>query len=148
MRYVDHTYDMIRSRMANTHIVSKQRRTFTLSPESLAYLEQQARERKLNSQSAVLDELLLEKTRELRRAALEANVTAYYDSLADEEVEEQRAWGQFAEQTLALNEEELAHAQSAARRNMVHETANRSSGKRKAPGRHRLGQRSQQSSAR
>ncbi|HKM86213.1 MAG TPA: hypothetical protein VJW96_08390 [Terriglobales bacterium] len=134
--------------MANTNPRIKQRRTFTLSPESLAYLDDQARRRKLRSQSAFLDELLLEKTREQRRASLEANVTAYYDSLSDAEVEEDKAWGEFAGSHLALNEEELLHAQPAARRNMVHETANRPSGKRKAPGHHRLDQRTKQSSAR
>jgi hypothetical protein len=134
--------------MASTNPRIKRRRTFTLSPESLAYLEQQARERQLDSQSAVLDELLQEKTREQRRAALEAKITAYYDSLNDEEVEEQRAWGEFAEQTLVLDEEELAHARSTARRNLVHETADRPSGKRKASRSHRLSQRPKQSSAR
>jgi hypothetical protein len=134
--------------MANANRGTKQRRTFTLSPASLAYLDQQARERKLNSQSAFLDELLQEKSMEQRRAALEANVTSYYDSLSDAEVEEDRAWGEFAGSHLALNEEELLHAQPTARRNMVHETADRPSGKRKAPRRHRLDQRTKQSSAR
>jgi hypothetical protein len=134
--------------MVNANRPIKQRRTFTLSPESLAYLEQQARERQLDSQSALLDELLQEKSMEQRRAALEANVTAYYDSLSDSEVEEDRAWGEFAGSHLALSEEELTHAQPTARRNMVHETADRPAGKRKAPGRHRLHQRAKQSSAR
>jgi hypothetical protein len=134
--------------MPNANRPIKQRRTFTLSPESLAYLEQQARERQLDSQSALLDELLREKSMEQRRAALEANVTAYYDSLSDAEVEEDRAWGEFAGRHLALSEEELTHAQPTARRNMVHETADRPSRKRKAPGRHRLHQRAKQSSAR
>jgi hypothetical protein len=88
--------------MPNANRGIKRRRTFTLSPESLAYLEEQARQRKLGSQSAFLDELLREKTMELRRAALEANVTAYYDSLSKEERQEQRAWGELAEQSLAL----------------------------------------------
>jgi hypothetical protein len=125
----------------------KLRRTFTLSPENVAYIENQSRERKIKSLSAVLDELLQEKTREQELAEVEANTIAYYDSLTDEEVEEQRAWGEFAGQTLVLNEEELAHAQSAARRDLVHKTANRPSGQRKAPGRHRLGQRAKQSPA-
>jgi hypothetical protein len=134
--------------MANANPRTKQRRTFTLSPESLAYLDEQARQRKLGSQSAFLDELLREKTMELRRAALEANVTAYYDSLSDAEVEEDRAWGEFAGSHLALSEEELLHAQSAAGGDLVHEAADRPSGKRKAPGHHRLDQRTKQSSAR
>jgi len=133
--------------MANRNPDIKQRRTFTLSPESLAYLDQQARKRRLNSQSAVLDELLLEKTREQRRAELEANITAYYDSLSDEEVEEQRAWGELAEQTLVLDEEEFAHARSTARGNLVHAAADRSSGKRKAARSHRVSQRPKHSSA-
>ena len=111
--------------MANAHRAVKQRRTFTLSPESLAYLEQQARERQLNSQSAFLDELLQEKSMEQRRASLEANVTAYYDSLSDDEVEEDRLWGEFAGRHLALSEEEHSHAQSTAGRNLVHEASDR-----------------------
>jgi hypothetical protein len=126
----------------------KLRRTFTLSAESLAYLEQEARRRQTDSQSSALDELLREKTRERQLAALEANVTAYYDSLSDEEVEEDRAWGEFAGSHLVLSEEEFSHAQSAARRDLVHETPDRSAGKRKAPGRDRLSQRAKQSSAR
>jgi hypothetical protein len=134
--------------MANANPRRKQRRTFTLSPTSLAYLEQQARERQLNSQSAFLDELLQEKSMEQRRAALEANVTAYYDSLSEAEIEEDRLWGEFAGRRLALSEEELSHAQSTAGRNLVHEASDRPAGKRKAPGRHRLHQRAKQSSAR
>ena len=139
--------------MPNANPHRKRRRTFTLSPASLAYLEHQARQRKLASQSAFLDELLLEKTMEQRRAALEANVAAYYDSLSDEEVQEQRAWGELAEQSLALNDDEATYVenhdnQSPARGDLVHAVANRPSRKRKAPGRHRINQRTKQSSTR
>jgi len=99
------------------------------------------------SLSAFLDELLQEKTREQKLAEIEASTIAYYDSLTDEEIKEQRAWGEFAGQTLVLTEEELAHAQSAARRDLVHKIADRPSGQGKAPGRHRLGQRAKQSPA-
>ena len=85
---------------------------------------------------------------EQRRAALEANVTAYYDSLSEAEVEEDRLWGEFAGRHLALSEEELSHAQSTAGRNLVHEAPDRPAGKRKAPGGHRLSQRPKHSSAR
>jgi len=139
--------------MPNANPHRKRRRTFTLSPASLAYLEHQARQRKLASQSAFLDELLLEKTMEQRRAALEANVAAYYDSLSDEEVQEQRAWGELAEQSLALNDDEATYVenhddQSPARGDLVHAVTNRPSRKRKAPGRHRINQRTKQSSTR
>src|SRR5215813_7872087 len=107
----------------------KLRRTFTLSPVSLKYIEQEAERQNAGSQSTFLDELLREKIKEQERTAYDAEVTAYYDSLTDEEVEEQRAWGQLGEQALALTEEELAHAQSAARRNLVYDAPHRPSGK-------------------
>ena len=125
----------------------KIRRTVTLSPESDAYIKKQTRERKLGSHSAFLDQLLLEKAQEQRLAAIEAQITAYYDSLTPEEIEENRAWGEFAGSHLVLNEEELAHARSTAGRNLVHEAVHRPSGKGEAPGRRRLNQRSKQSSA-
>jgi uncharacterized protein HemX len=130
-----------------TRSTRKLRRTFTLSPQNVVYIEKQTRERNMPSQSAFLDELLREKTYEQQLAAMQANIKHYYDTLTDDEVEEQRSWGEFAEQNLVLNEGELAHAQSAARRDLVHKTADRPSGKRKSPGRYRLGQRSQRSSA-
>ena len=134
--------------MKNRRSTRKQRRTFTLSAESLAYLEQEARRRKIESQSALLDELLLEQTREQQLAATEDKIKAYYDSLSDEEVEEQRAWGEFAEQNLPLIEENIPYGKSSARRDLVHKDADRSAGKRKAPGRDRFSQRAKQSSAR
>lgn len=134
--------------MKQVNRVRKVRRTFTLSPESLGYLEQEARRLQTESQSSVLDELLRERKREQQLSAIEANITSYYDSLSDEEVEENRAWGEFAGRHLVLSEEELSHAKSTARRDLVHKDADRSAGKRKAPGRDRLDQRAKQSSAR
>jgi len=134
--------------MRNANSGIKQRRTFTLSPASLAYLEQEARRRNADSQSAVLDELLQEKKRERQIAALETAIGAYYDGLSDAEVEEDKIWGEFAGSHLALKEDEPFYDHPTARGNMVHKAADRSSGKGKAPGRHRLSQHTKQSSAR
>jgi hypothetical protein len=134
--------------MANANRGIKKRRTFTLSPASLAYLEQETRRRSADSQSAVLDALLQEKTRERQLAALETAIGAYYDGLSDAEVEEDKIWGQFAGMNLALKENEGLYDQPTARGNLVHKTANRPPGKRKAPGRDRLSQHTKQSSAR
>jgi hypothetical protein len=139
---------MIKGIMAGVSRRIKQRRTFTLSPASLAYLEQETRRRSADSQSAVLDELLQEKRRERQMTALEASIGAYYDGLSEAEVEEDKIWGEFAGMSLALKEDELPYDQPTARGNLVHETSDRPSGKRKAPGRHRLGQQPKQSSAR
>jgi hypothetical protein len=133
--------------MAARKSTRKVRRTFTLSPETDAYIKKQTRARKLGSHSAFLDQLVLEKAQEQRLADIDAEVTAYYDGLTPEQIEEDRAWGEFAGSHLVLNEEELAHARSAAGRNLVHEATHRPSGKRKASGRYRLSQRSKQSSA-
>jgi hypothetical protein len=139
---------MMFNKMENKRQPRKQRRTFTLSPESLGYLEQEARRRQIDSQSSVLDELLQEKKRDQQRAALEANISAYYDDLSDAEIEEDKIWGKFAGAHLALKEDEPFYDQPTARRNLVHETADRPPGKRKTPGRHRVSQRTKQSSAR
>jgi hypothetical protein len=148
MRYNAHTYDMIQGIMTNANPRIKRRRTFTLSPESLAYLEQETRQRRADSQSAVLDELLREKKRERQLAALETAIGAYYDGLSDAEVEEDKIWGEFAGMNLTLKEDEVSYDQPTARGNLVHETAYRPSGKRKAPSRHRLSQHTKQSSTR
>jgi hypothetical protein len=134
--------------MANANRVIKQRRTFTLSPASLAYLEQETRRRSADSQSSVLDELLQEKNRERHLAALNTAIGSYYDGLSDTEVEEDKIWGEFAAMNLALQENELPYDQSTARGNMVHKTSDRSSGKRKASGHHRLNQHPKQPSTR
>jgi len=144
---ISHTYGMTPSIMTgNRHI--KRRRTFTLSPESLAFLEREAQRRSADSQSAVLDDLLREKERERKMATLEANISAHYDGLSDAELEEDKIWGEVAGSHLALKEDEPFYDQPAARGNMVHQAADGPSGKRKASGSHRLGQRKKQSSAR
>ncbi len=143
----DHTYGMILCNMESRKSARKQRRTFTLSPESLVYLEQEAGRRGAESQSSVLDEILCEKAHEQIVKDYEAQVTAYYDSLTDKEVEEDRAWGEFAGSHLVLTDEEFVHAQSAARRDLVHETADRSTGKRKASSNHRVRESKKRSSA-
>jgi len=76
---------MIVSMSSRVRPTRKLRRTFTLSPQNVAYIEKQARERNMPSLSAFLDELLQEKTREQKLAEIEANTIAYYDSLTDEE---------------------------------------------------------------
>lgn len=131
---------MILSIMAKARRRLKKRRTFTLSPESLAYLEQEAHRRNAGSHSAVLDELLKEKDRERQLAALEAATTAHYDSLSDAEVKEDKVWGEFVGMSLALKEDEASYDQPTAGRNLAHQTPDRPSRKRQAPGRHRLSQ--------
>ncbi len=131
--------------MTNTRRDIKRRRTFTLSPASLTYLEEETRRRNAESQSAVLDELLQQKKRDLQLAALEGAIEAYYERFR--EAEEDKTWAEFAGMNLA-KEEEVRYDQPTAGGNLVHETTHRPTGKRKAPRRDRLNQRTKQSSAR
>lgn len=74
----------------------KAKKSYTLSAESVEFLEALRRKRSAASTSAVLEELLQAARREHVRAKVEAAVADYYSSLSEEEVEEQAAWGRFA----------------------------------------------------
>jgi hypothetical protein len=76
----------------------RHKKSFSLSEESLAYLAAVAVE--YGSQSEALDELIRERKREAERVRIAAGVTSYYNALTDEEVEQDRTWGQFAETQL------------------------------------------------
>jgi len=74
----------------------KAKKSYTLSPESVEFLEALRRQRSAPSTSAVLEEILGALRREQTRTKVEAAVGNYYDTLTDREVEEQVAWGRFA----------------------------------------------------
>ena len=73
----------------------KTRKTFTLSPESVRFLEMLCKNRHALSVSSVLDEILQSVRREQERATVASAVTDYYASLSREEVLEQTNWGEF-----------------------------------------------------
>lgn len=75
----------------------KTKKSFTLSRNSVAFLERLRKERKEKSTSMVLDELIREAAATRRREASERAITAYYDSLTPEEQAEEVAWATFAE---------------------------------------------------
>jgi hypothetical protein len=71
----------------------KRPRTFSLSQDVIEALEHYKKERKAESLTAAVEEIV----REWKRANLAAQVTAYYDSLSDEESKQERRWGKFSE---------------------------------------------------
>ena len=75
---------------------TKEKKTFTLSPESVAFLEARRDKQRASSASAVLEAILQAARREDQTAALESAVAGYYDSLSGEEIDERRQWGEFA----------------------------------------------------
>jgi len=74
----------------------KARKSYTLSPESVAFLEGQAKTRRAASVSAILDELIQSVRSAQERDALEKAVEGYYSALSDRDVQEQAQWGDFA----------------------------------------------------
>jgi hypothetical protein len=83
--------------MAKPSTKRKEKRTFSLSSESLHFLELMRKRRKSASVSAVLDELIAQHRRSQEAHRISASITGYYDSLTKDEVTEDRLWGQFAE---------------------------------------------------
>lgn len=84
--------------------VVKQRRkvkkSFSISPESVLFIRKMRKERKARSESETLDGLLNELIAIQQQRGIEAAYSSYYDSLSDEEIAEDRAWGTFAEMQL------------------------------------------------
>ena len=74
----------------------KAKKSYTLSTESVAFLETLRKRRRAASTSSVLEEILQAVRRRQERVNIEKSVTAYYSSLTDKEVAEQSEWGEFA----------------------------------------------------
>ncbi len=78
------------------HSHKKTKKSFTISPESVQFLELLCKQKKALSVSAVLEDILQTARRETRNAQLEQSVDDYYSSLSPAEMEEQVNWGKFA----------------------------------------------------
>lgn len=74
----------------------KEKKSYTLSSESVAFLESVRKTRRASSASSVLEEILQAVRREQERSAIERDVVDYYASLSDAELEDRAAWGEFA----------------------------------------------------
>lgn len=75
----------------------KARKTFSLSRESLSYLESLRKERRNDSMSAILEEIIRRQQQAEAMQRISASVASYYDSFSDEQVVEDSTWGEFAE---------------------------------------------------
>ncbi len=83
----------------------KVKRSFTLSPESVAFVRETRQRRQAHSDSEALDLLLREQVLEAKRQQLEAETKAYYDSASDKELREASEWAQMAGPTVLLSSE-------------------------------------------
>jgi hypothetical protein len=74
----------------------KAKRSYTLSPEVVAFLEGIRKKRRAGSTSAILEEILQTVRRQQELVSIDRAVNQYYSSLTDAEVEEDARWGEFA----------------------------------------------------
>jgi len=74
----------------------KAKKSYTLSPESVEFLEAMRKRRRAPSVSSILEEILQAARREQGKAAIERAVSDYYASLSPYDVKEQADWGEFA----------------------------------------------------
>jgi len=79
----------------------KIKKSFSISVASDSFIRRSCRERKSDSESETLDALLSELMAIRQQKAIEAAYGDYYDSLSQDEVAEESAWGAFAESQLA-----------------------------------------------
>jgi hypothetical protein len=86
------------------HTEAKAKKSYTLSKDSVAFLEALRKKHRARSVSSVLDDLVQEARREEQKRAYEAQVTAYYDSFTEEDRAEDRAWGALGAQELAARD--------------------------------------------
>ncbi len=84
---------MLRATQVAAH---KDRKSYMISRQSVEFLGLMRRKRKARAVSAVLEEILQAARREQERADADLPVTAFYDSLSDDEAKEEAAWDQFA----------------------------------------------------
>jgi len=74
----------------------KAKKSYTLSSESVAFLEIMRRKRRATSVSSVLEEILQAVRRRQEQARVEQSVSHYYSSLSGEETAELAKWAEFA----------------------------------------------------
>jgi hypothetical protein len=74
----------------------KAKKSYSLSRQTVAFLEQMRKKRQAESVSAILEDILQNVRREQERASVERAVADYYSSLTDAEVQEHAQWGEFA----------------------------------------------------
>jgi hypothetical protein len=72
----------------------KMKRSFTLTPEAVAFVGETRQKRGAGSDSEALDLLLRELMLETKRQAFDAACKEYYDTASDEELAEQREWAE------------------------------------------------------
>jgi hypothetical protein len=91
--------------MTNQATTRKLKCSFTLTPESVAFLAETRQSRKAGSNSEALDLLLSEMMLQVKREAIDAAYKHYYDTASDEELAGQQEWAEMAGPGILLDME-------------------------------------------
>jgi len=83
----------------------KERITVSLSKDRVRFLKAISGDRRTPSVSAYIERLVADAQARAQLENLSAHTASYYDSLSVKEAEEQSAWGELGESTLATQEE-------------------------------------------
>jgi hypothetical protein len=75
----------------------KQRRTYSLDPELVGYVEETRKQRRATSASSALEQILRESKARQELAQQDALIAKYYSSLNESEEAAEREWGTFTE---------------------------------------------------
>jgi Tfp pilus assembly protein PilO len=82
--------------MPRSNATRKAKKTFSLSRQSVTFLETLRKEQRRKSVSSVLEDMIRQQQQAKEMERISASVTRHYDSLTAEEIAEDRAWGDFA----------------------------------------------------
>lgn len=79
------------------HAERKAKKSYTLSPESVSFLETMRKKRRAASVSSVLEDILQAVRRRQEQVRVEQSVSRYYSSLSRKDATELAEWAEFAE---------------------------------------------------
>jgi uncharacterized protein HemX len=85
----------------------KIRRSFTLSPESVAFVQETRKSGGMRSDSDALESLLHEAMVEAKLREIDAACKEYYDTASEEELAEQREWAELVGPNILIEAPEL-----------------------------------------
>ena len=91
----------VRAKTRKSRAAGRQKISTTISRQSLAYLHKMIESGHARNLAEAIDVAVRQLWEEDWRREMDAKVSAYYDSLSDQEVEEERVWGEIATRSFA-----------------------------------------------
>ncbi len=80
----------------------KERKTYSLSREAVAFIEKTKRERRAASDSSVLEDLIAQAKRQRELEKIHSDIASYYSAKSEQETKEDAGWGRFADSQFPL----------------------------------------------